>query len=82
MGTTDFFKVGCALRLTYFVFSALLLLMSYALVRKFLSPVYALIVGVMMAISFSTMLEPSDVLYADLPVCSGFGGVSALSAEE
>ena len=67
MATTDFFKVGCALRLTYFVFSALLLLMSYALVRKFLSPVYALIVGVMIAISFSTMLEPSDVLYADLP---------------
>ena len=67
MATTDFFKVGCALRLTYFVFSALLLLMSYALVRKLLSPVYALIVGVMMAISFSTMLEPSDVLYADLP---------------
>ena len=67
LGTTDFFKVGCALRLTYFVFSALLLLMSYALVRKLLSPVYALIVGVMMAISFSTMLEPSDVLYADLP---------------
>ena len=39
MATTDFFKVGCALRLTYFVFSALVLLMSYALVRKLLSPV-------------------------------------------
>ena len=67
LGTTDFFKVGCALRFTYFVFSALLLLMSYALARKLLSPTYALIVGVMIAISFSTMLEPSDVLYADLP---------------
>ena len=67
LGTTDFFKVGCALRLTYFVLSALFLLMSYSLARKLLSPTYALIVGVMLAISFSTMLEPSDVLYADLP---------------
>ena len=66
-GTSDFFKVGCALRLAYFLFSVLLLLMAYALARKFLSPAYALIVGVIMALSFSTIIEPSDVLYADLP---------------
>ena len=50
MGTNDYFKVGCALRLTYFVLSGLFLLMAYALARRTLSPFYALLVGVITAL--------------------------------
>ena len=75
MGTNDYFKVGCALRLTYFVLSGLFLLMAYVLARRSLSPFYALLVGVISALSFSSLLEPSDVLYAEMPfavVAMGF----------
>ena len=57
MGTNDYFKVGSALRLTYFVLSGLFLLMAYALARKLLSPLYALLVGVITALSYFTFLE-------------------------
>ena len=67
MGTNDYFKVGSALRLTYFVLSGLFLLMAYALARKLLSPLYALLVGVITALSYFTFLELSDVLYAEMP---------------
>jgi hypothetical protein len=75
MGTNDYFKVGSALRFTYFVISGLFLLMAYALARKLLSPVYALLVGIITALSFSSFLGPSNVLYADMPfavVAMGF----------
>lgn len=67
MGTTDYVKVGSALRLTYFVLSTLLLLAAYALARTLLPPPYALLVGVMTALSFLSFLQPSDVLYAEIP---------------
>jgi len=67
MGTSDYLKVGCALRLTYFILSALFLLMAYALARKLLSPLYALLVGIITALSFSSLIGPSDVLYAEMP---------------
>jgi len=67
MGTSDYFKVGSVLRLTYFVISGLFLVMTYVLARKLLSPVFALLVGVITALSFSSFLGPSNVLYADLP---------------
>jgi hypothetical protein len=67
MGTSDYFKVGSVLRLTYFVLSGLFLLMAYAMARKLLSPSYALLVGVITALSFSSFLGPSDVLYAEMP---------------
>jgi len=67
IGTNDYFRVGSALRLTYFVLSGLFLLMAYALARKLLSPLYALLVGIITALSFSSFLEPSDVLYAEMP---------------
>jgi hypothetical protein len=67
MGTNDYFKVGSALRLTYCVLSGLFLLMAYALARKLLSPLYALFVGLITALSFYSFLEPSDVLYAEMP---------------
>lgn len=67
LGTSDYFKVGCALRFTYCILSGLFLLMAYVLARRFLSPVYALLVGIISALSFSSFLEPSDVLYADMP---------------
>ena len=67
MGTSDYFKVGCALRLTYFVLSGLFLLMAYGVARKLLSPLYSLFVGTITALSICTFLDPSDVLYADLP---------------
>lgn len=67
IGSTDYFKVGWALRFTYFVLSALLLLMAYALARQLLSPLYALFVGIITALSFSSLIGPSDVLYAEMP---------------
>lgn len=67
MGTSDYFKVGCVLRLTYFVLSAFFLLMAYRLARECLSPLYALLVGVITALSFSSLIGPSDVLYAEMP---------------
>jgi hypothetical protein len=67
MGTSDYFKVGFALRLTYFMLSGLFLLMAYALARKLLSPLYALLVGIITAFSFSSLIGPSDVLYAEMP---------------
>lgn len=67
LGTSDYFKVGCALRFTYCILSGLFLLMAYVLARRFLSPLYALLVGIISALSFSSFLEPSDVLYADMP---------------
>jgi hypothetical protein len=75
MGTSDYFKVGSALRITYFVLSVLFLLAAYALARKYLSPLYALLVGVITALSFGSFLWPSEVLYADMPfalVAMGF----------
>lgn len=75
LGTSDYFKVGCALRFTYCIVSGLFLLMTYVLARRFLSPVYALLVGIISALSFSSFLEPSDVLYAEMPfavVATGF----------
>ena len=75
MGTSDYFKVGSILRLTYFVLSGLFLLAVYTLARGLLSPVYALLVGMMTALSFSSFLWPSEVLYADMPfavVAMGF----------
>ena len=67
MGTSDYFKVGSALRLTYFVLSGLFLLATYMLARKLFSPIYALLVAVITALSFRRFLGPSNVLYADLP---------------
>ena len=67
IGTSDYFKVGSALRLTYCVLSGLFLLMAYALARKLLSPLYSLFVGAITALSFYSFLEPSDVLYAEMP---------------
>ena len=67
LGTNDYAKVGCALRRTYFVLSALFLLMVYSLARRVLSPWYALSVGIITALSFYSFLEISDVLYAELP---------------
>jgi hypothetical protein len=75
MGTSDYFKVGFALRLTYFMLSGLFLLMAYALARKLLSPLYALLVGIITTLSFSSLLGPSDALYAEMPfavVAMGF----------
>ena len=67
MGTSDYFKVGSVLRLTYFVLSTLFLLAVYALARKLLSPLCALLVSAITALSFLSFLELSDVLYAEMP---------------
>jgi hypothetical protein len=67
MGTSDYVKVGSALRLTYFVLSTLFLLAAYALARRLLSRSCALLVGVMTALSFLSFLQPSDILYAEIP---------------
>jgi hypothetical protein len=67
MGTSDYFRVGSALRITYFLLSALFLFAAYALARKLLPPLYALLVGVMTALSFYGFFYPSDTLYAEMP---------------
>src|SRR5438128_1650139 len=67
LGTSDYFKVGSALRLTYFVLSTLFLLAAYALARRLLSPLYALLVAAITALSYLSFLELSDVLYAEIP---------------
>ena len=67
MGTNDYFKVGFALRLTYFFLSGLFLLMTYAFARRLVAPPYALLVGVVTALSVSSLLAPSEVLYAEMP---------------
>jgi hypothetical protein len=67
IGTSDYFKVGSALRLTYFVLSTLFLLMVYAVARKLLSPWHSLLVGLITALSFASFLWPSEVLYAEMP---------------
>ena len=67
IGTHDYFKVGSVLRFASLILSALFLLMTYILARQFFSPGPALLVGIITALSFSTFIGPSDVLYADLP---------------
>lgn len=74
MGTNDYFKVGSQLRISYFLLSGLYLVTIYVLARRFLSPLFALSVGAMTALSFYSFLHPSDTLYAELP----FGLVSML----
>lgn len=67
IGTTDYFRVGCVLRITYFVLSGVFLLMAYALARSLLSPGSAALVGCITALSFYCFLELSDILYAEMP---------------
>lgn len=67
LGTSDYVKVGYALRLTYFIISGLYLLVTYAFVRCMLSPLHALFVGTVAALSFNSFFYPSETLYADLP---------------
>jgi hypothetical protein len=67
MGTSDYIKVGSVLRITYFVLSVVFLLAAYALARRLLSPLYALLVGVITALSYCSFLWPSEILYAELP---------------
>jgi hypothetical protein len=67
IGTSDYIKVGSVLRITYFVLSVVFLLAAYALARRLLSPLYALLVGVITALSYCSFLWPSEILYAELP---------------
>jgi hypothetical protein len=67
MGTSDYVKVGSALRIIYFVLSGLYLVAIYALARTLLAPLSALAVGLSAALSFYSFLHPSDTLYAELP---------------
>ena len=67
MGTSDYFTVGRALRLTYFLLSGIYLLVVYALARQMLSPLHAFFVGAITGLSFNSFVYPSETLYADLP---------------
>src|SRR5207248_3059053 len=67
LGSNNYVTVAGALRRSYFVPSALFLLMIYSVARRLLSPWYALSVGIITALSFYSFLEISDVLYAELP---------------
>jgi hypothetical protein len=67
MRTHDYFIVGTALRFFYFAISGVYLITVYALARQLLSPVYALLVGVITAFSFYSFIHPSNTLYAELP---------------
>jgi len=67
MGSSDYIKVGSALRITYFVLSTLFLLLVYSLAHKFLSQLCALLVAAITGLSYLSFLEVSDVLYAEIP---------------
>jgi hypothetical protein len=67
MGTSDYFAVGRALRLTYFLLSGIYLLVVYALARQMLSPLHSFFVGAITGLSFNSFFYPSETLYADLP---------------
>jgi hypothetical protein len=67
MGTSDYFKVGSVLRITYFVLSILFLMASYAVTRRLVSPLYSLLIGVITVLSFGSFLWPSEVLYTEMP---------------
>ena len=67
LGSSDYVKVGSALRITYFVLSGAYLLAAYTLARKLLSPLYALLVAGLIALSFYSFLHPSDTLFTELP---------------
>lgn len=67
MGTSDYIKVGSVLRITYFVLSVMFLLAAYAFARRFVSPVYALVIAMITALSYSSFLWPTEILYAELP---------------
>ena len=67
MGTTDYVRVGSALRITYFLTSGLFVLAAYALVRKLVSPLYALLIVASATLSFYSFIHPSDILYAEMP---------------
>jgi hypothetical protein len=67
IGTNDYFKVGSVLRLTYFVLSGVFLLMTYVFARRLLAWHYASLVGVIAALGVSSLLAPSEVLYAEMP---------------
>jgi hypothetical protein len=67
MGTSDYFKIGSALRLSYFLLSGLYLLAVYTLARQVVKPLFALLVATITALSFYSFLHPSDTLYAEVP---------------
>src|SRR5207248_11041890 len=67
MGTSDYFAVGRALRLSYFLLSGIYLLIVYALARQMLSPLHSFFVGAITGLSFNSFFYPSETLYADLP---------------
>lgn len=67
MATSDYFTVGRALRLTYFLLSGIYLLVVYALARQMLSPLHSFFVGAITGLSFNSFFYPSETLYADLP---------------
>ncbi len=65
--SNDYFKVGSALRVFYFILSGFYLIAAYALARKLLSPLLALTVAISIGLSFYSFLHISDTLYAELP---------------
>jgi len=67
LGTTDYFVVGSALRITYFALSGIYLFSIYFLARTVLSPLYSLVAGAITVLSFYSFLHPSDTLYAEMP---------------
>ena len=67
MKTTDYFKVGCRLRIIYFGLSGVYLAAVYILARQLLAPAQAFLVSAVTALSFNSFVYPSETLYADLP---------------
>lgn len=67
LGTSDYLKVGTALRWTYLALSGFYLAAIYLLARHFLRPLFAFLVAAVSALSFNSFFYPSETLYADLP---------------
>jgi hypothetical protein len=67
MGTSDFFEVGCRLRIFYFILSGIYLLAVYTLARQLFAPTHALLIGAITGLSFYSFFYPSENLHTELP---------------
>ncbi len=67
MGTSDFFEVGCRLRIFYFILSGIYLLAVYTLARQLFAPIHALLIGAITGLSFYSFVYPSENLHTELP---------------
>lgn len=77
LGTSDFARVGPALRLTFMLLSIALALATYALARRFLAPGWALAATLVATLSLM-VYSFSDLLYTETPFALAMVGMALL----